>query len=148
GAGGQRWPEQHLDCGVVSELDLAVWWNVDQDAGREAIQNRADLVPLLFGLRPARRELAIEVSPVDRGGGMAGEDGQDLEVLLVERPAIESLGEIEVAQRPLTELDRHADQRLHHRMVRREAMRARIGRDVRDKQWLALFDEDLEQAVP
>src|SRR5262249_23474782 len=111
GARGGGRAEEHPHGGGVGEFDRPVRAGLDQDAGREVVENGAELVTLLLGPPAGVPDLAVEVSPVDRGGGVGGENLESAEVALVERLSVESLGEIEVAQGAAGEEDGHAKQR-------------------------------------
>ena len=95
---------------------------LDVGLGRERV---ADLVQRLELPRPLRRSL-VEPSVLDRDRRLRGEQRDDFLVVLGEVLAARLLGQVEVAVGDPAQQDRHAEKRVHRRMVRREPDRARV----------------------
>ena len=120
-----------------------------QPAGDEVEQRRQlelrgecdpDLVQRLEPVQPASGRL-VEPRVLDRDGRLRGEQLRQLEVLLGERPAAVLLGQIQVPVRDAALEDRDAQERLHRRMVGREANRAWIVGDVVEQERFGLADQ-------
>ena len=79
----------------------------------------ADLVQRLELAQPAGRRL-VEPRVLDRDRGLGGEQLRQLLVLLGERPAALLLGQVQVPVGDAAKQDRHAEEGLHRRVVRRE----------------------------
>jgi hypothetical protein len=77
-----------------------------------------DLVQRLELTRPARCRL-VQACVLDRDSSLRGEQADEFLVLVGEVPAVELLGEVEIAVGDVTEQHRHAEERLHRRMARR-----------------------------
>ena len=103
---------------------------VEVGLGRERV---ADLVQRLELARPAGRRL-VEARVLDRDRRLAREQLDELLVLLGEVLAAGLLGQVEVAVGDAAQMDRHAEEGAHRRVVRREADRARILGEVVEPQ--------------
>ena len=96
---------------------------------RLAGQRVPDLGQRLELRQPARRRL-VQARVLDRDRRLRGEQRDELLVLGGEVLAALLLGQVEVAVGDAAQEDRHAEERPHRRVVRREADRARVGRQV------------------
>ncbi len=98
---------------------------------------------------PALAAAALLVQPgvLDRHAGCGGEGVHHLLVLGGEGAAALLLGEVEVAEHLLADPDRHAQEGLHLRVVRREPGGARVGAEVGQPQRLGAVDERAEDAA-
>ena len=96
--------------------------------------------------RPARRRL-VQARVLDRDRRLRG---QQLDQLLIFRAEVASallLGQIEVAVGDPAQQHRHAEERRHRRMVRREADRARVVADRVQAQRVRVGDERAEDSA-
>ena len=66
--------------------------------------------------------LLVQTCVLYRGGGDGGENDRHVLVLLGERLAADLLGQIKVAEHAAAADDRHTQERVHRRMVRRETV--------------------------
>ena len=89
--------------------------------------------------------LGVEAGVVDRDPGMPGEQLDQAQVADRELRRAALVGQIEVADRRPVGHDRHAEERGHRRVVRREARRVRMIGDRRDPVRPALADDQPEQ---
>ena len=115
---------------------------LELELGHERV---ADLVQRLELPQPARRAL-VEPRVLDRDRCLRGEELGQLGVVLREPCAAILLGEVEVAVRNPPQQDRHAEERAHRRVLRREADRARVVGDVLEPQRVCVPDQDAEDA--
>ena len=96
--------------------------------------------------RPAGRRL-VEARVLDRHRSLAGEQRDELLVLVGEVLAALLLGEVEVAVGDAAQHDRHAEEAVHRWMSGREADRTRILGQVVQPQRLRLADQHAEDAA-
>src|SRR5439155_7075652 len=106
----------------------------------------ADLVQRLELAEPAGCRL-VEAGVLDRDGGLRGEELAQLLVLLREVLAALLLGQVEVSVGDAAQEDRDAEERAHGRVVRREADRARVARQVVEAERLCVADEDAQDSA-
>ena len=143
---GARERDHHEPC--VDELAQPRRDQAQQrDEARLADERRRDLVQRLELARPPRRGL-VQPRVLDRDRRLAREQPDELLVVLGEVAAVELLRQVEVPVGDVAEQHGHAEERLHRRMARREADRARIVRDVVQPQRRRVADEDAEDAAP
>ena len=96
---------------------------------------------------PTRRRL-VEPRVLDRDGGLRGEQRHDLLVLRGEVGAVGLLGQVQVPVGDAAEDDRNAEEGPHQRVVRREADRPRIRREIVKPQRVRVPDQDAEDPAP
>ena len=141
---GQR--DQHQAC--VDELAHAAGDEREErfqvELGYERVR---DLVQRLELTEPAGRRL-VEPRVLDRDRRLRGEELGQLLVLGREVVACLLLGEIEVPVRHSPQEDRDAQERLHRRVVPREADRARVLGEVVQAQRPRLAYENAQDAAP
>ena len=92
-------------------------------------------------------DLLVQPGVLDRDPGV---DGERLDQPLVGRGELRGpglVGEVQVADRAALHGDRHAEEAVHRRVVRREPVAARIDGDVRDPERAVLLDDQAEEAV-
>ena len=106
-----------------------------------------DLAEALELAQPPGRRL-VQPRVLDRHRRLGGEQAGQLLVLGREVRAARLLGEVEVAEGDAAEHDRHAEERPHRRVVRREAGRAGVLRDVVQPERPRFPDQRPEQAPP
>ena len=94
-----------------------------------------------------RMELGVQPGVLDRHAGGSGEADDELLVHIGEHLGGGLVGEIEVAEHVVPHAYRHAEERTHRRMVRREAVAVRMLREVREAQGLGVDDQEPEDAV-
>ena len=102
-----------------------------------------------LALLEQRRRLHVLVQPgvLDRQSGRRGERHDELLVDVGEHVAVGLVGEVEVAEHLVAQQDRHAEERRHRRVVRREAVAVGVGGEVGEAQRLGLDDQQPEDAV-
>ena len=133
---GRRHP-QHVAVRERDQDELGVHelLQATGDQGKQRFQlelrgeSVADLVQRLELAQPPGRAL-VETGVLDRDRGLGREQLGQLRVLVREVLSAGLLRQVEVAVRDAAQHDRHAEERLHRRVVRRKADRARIVRDV------------------
>ena len=91
-------------------------------------------------------DLIMEPGVVDRDAGMEREHLDEGLVILAEFGGVELVREIQPTDDLAACLDRHAQERVHLRMVWRKAVALRVARDVRDAIRLVLADDQAQQA--
>ena len=92
-------------------------------------------------------DLLVQARVLDRDPGV---DGERLDEALVGRGELGGaglVGEVQVADRAALHGDRHAEEAVHRRMVRREPVASRVDGDVRDPERAVLLDDQAEEAV-
>ena len=111
-----------------------------------AEQHRGDL---RGGGQPALAAVRQRVEPgvLDRDAGRGREGHRDLLVVVGELLGADLLGQIEVAEDLVAGADRHAEEAVHRRVVRREAVRPGVLGDVRHAQRARIFDQQAEHAA-
>ncbi len=107
----------------------------------------ADLVQRLELAQPAGRAL-VQASVLDGHGCLRRQELHELLVLGREVLAVLSLGQIEVAVDDTAEPYRNAEERPHRRMVRREADRSGVRREIVEAERLRVSDQHTEDASP
>ena len=105
----------------------------------------ADALALVDDRQPL--DLLVQAGVLD---GDAGVDGERLDEPLVglgELGGAGLVGQVQVADRAALHGDRHAEEAVHRRVVRREPVASRIDGDVRDAERAVLLDDQAEEAV-
>ncbi len=92
-------------------------------------------------------DLLEQARVLDGDPGMEREGLDDALIVLRELCPAGLFGQVEVPDRPTLHGDRDAEERVHRRMVRREAGPARIDRDVRDPERAVLSDDQAKEAA-
>jgi hypothetical protein len=87
------------------------------------------------------------VRVVDRDRGPVGEHGDRGEVARAERPA-RLLGQVEIAPRLPADEHRHAEERVHRRVPRRQPEGARMRAEVVEDDRARVLDQQAEDAAP
>ena len=104
--------------------------------------------PVAIGQERHLGHLLVEASVLD---GNTGGDRQRDHQLLVdvgEHLADLLVGEVEVAEHRVAHADRHPQERVHRRVVGREAVRRGMLRQFGQPQWLGVGDQQSEESVP
>ena len=151
---GRRHP-QHVALreGDQNELCVDELLQPAGDQGKQGLQLElrrervSDLVQRLELAQPPGRAL-VETGVLDRDGGLGREQLGQLGVLVREVLSTCLLREVEVPVRDAAQHDRHAQERLHRRVIRWEADGARIVRDVVQPQRVCVTDQDAQNAAP
>ena len=150
-----RGDAQHVTFGECDQDEL----RVDQllQPARHETQERLELelrrervshfVEGLELAQPTRRVL-VQPSVLDRHSGLRRKQLRKLRVLVAEVLSARLLGQVQVPIRDTAKDDRHAEERLHRRMVVRKPDRARVVGDVVEPQRLRVADQDAEDAAP
>ena len=99
-------------------------------------------------LAPALLAALVQARVLDRDRRPFGQHADRLFVSLREGLAIDLVAEVQVSPRPAADHDRHAEERLHVRVSRREADRSGIARDGVDAQRPGVGDHGSEQSAP
>ena len=94
-----------------------------------------------------RRESVVQAGVLHGDAGVAGEELDDPLVGRVELGPAALVGHVQVADGSAMHGDRHAEERVIGRMVRREAVRSRVRRDLRDPDRAPLVDDQAQQPV-
>ena len=94
------------------------------------------------------RGLVVQPGVLDRDARRGGEGDHDLLVRDGEVVPADLLGEVEVAEHPVPDADRHAEERRHRRVVVGEAVRRGVLVDVVQSERLRVVDQQSEHAVP
>ena len=89
--------------------------------------------------------VTVETGVLDRNGGHVCEQEHD-PLVLVREVSVGRLGEIEIAEDAAATLDRHAQERVHGRMIGREADGARIVGELVQTERARLVDEHAQDA--
>ena len=89
----------------------------------------------------------VEAGVLDRRAGRGGQRHHDLLVVLGELGRALLLGQVEVAPDVVADAHRHAEEAVHRRVVRREAVRVGVLGDVRHAYRLRLVDEQTQHAA-
>ena len=92
-------------------------------------------------------DLLVEPGVLDGDAGVQGEHLDEPLVVLGEVAGGLLVGQVQPADRPALGPDRDAQQRVHRRVVRREAVAARVGGDVGTRIGCGLARDHAEQAV-
>ena len=90
----------------------------------------------------------VEAGVLDRHAGRGGERHDDLLVVLGELRRALLLGEVEVAEDLVADAHRHAEEAVHRRVVRREAVRVGVLGDVGHPHRAGLVDQQAEHTPP
>ena len=141
-AGRQR--DRHQTC--VDQAAKAARDQLEQSRELDLARQRSpDLVQRLQLLRPGCRRL-VQPCVLDRHSRLARQRPDELLVLLGERLGL-LLGQVEIAERPAAEQDRHTQEAVHRRMVGRKADGARIVADRLQPQRARVGDQGAENAA-
>ena len=98
---------------------------------RGVVEVAADPLALVDDRQPPN--LIVEPGVVDRDAGMEREHLHEGLVILAEFGGVELVREVQPTDDLAACLDRHAQERVHLRMVRRKAVALGVARDVRDE---------------
>ncbi|GAB3197218.1 hypothetical protein GCM10027062_08460 [Nocardioides hungaricus] len=90
--------------------------------------------------------LLVETRVLDGDAGRGGQRHDDALVLVGEGTVAALLGQVEIAEHLVPDPHGDAEERAHRRMVRREAVRGGVRRDVGQAHGLGTVDEVAEQA--
>ena len=105
----------------------------------------ADALALVDDGQPAI--LLVQAGVLDGDRRVAGERLDDHLVLGRELGGTRLVGQVQVADGPALHRDRDAEEAVHRRVVRREAVAPRVDRDVRDPEGLVLVDDQAQEPV-
>ncbi len=102
----------------------------------------------LLDLLQQPRALLVQPRVLDGGRGLRGEQHHDVLVVLGEVAPTQLLGEIEIAEHPSPADDGGAEERVHRRMVRGEAVGVGMAGEVGQPDDPRLSDHEAEDAMP
>ena len=142
GHGGRR-DERTLGLGESQDVGGDPAEHVDRLVAGEQlggdIARRLD--PRLLGAG-----LLIEPGVVDRDAGRGGQRLDEHLVVVAERSAAGFLGEIQIAVDLLADPDRHPEEGVHRRVVRREAHRSGVVADLVEADRLGIVEQNAQHA--
>ena len=111
---------------------------------RGVVEVAADPLALVDDRQPPN--LIVKPGVVDRDAGVEREHLDEGLVVLAEFGGVELVREVQPTDDLAACLDRHAQERVHLRMVRRKAIALGVARDVRDEVRAVLTDDEPKQA--
>ena len=97
--------------------------------------------------RPARAGLLVQAGVLDRQAGGGGQPDGELLVDVGEHLTVGLVGQVQVAVDDAAQPDRHAEERRHRRVSRREPEAVGVGVEVRQPQRFRIEDQQPEDAV-
>ena len=110
-----------------------------EDGARNEVHRNQELLTHL--------RLVVEASVLHGDGGVRGQLGDGILVLLGELRAVVLLREVEVAEDAAADRHGHAEERCHRWMVGRESYGAWVVLDALESQRSSVFDKGPEDAV-